>query len=57
MTYNKKYVLDLAGVAQLVGHRSAKQKVTGSIPVRAHACVAGLVPSQSVCERQLTKTN
>ena len=35
----------LSGVAQWVGHCPANRKVTGSIPVRAHAWVLGQVPS------------
>ena len=40
------------GVPQLVGHCSAKQKELVRFPVRAHAWVAGLVPGQTMWERQ-----
>ena len=36
----------LTSEARLVGHHPTKQEVTGLIPVRAHARVAGSVPSQ-----------
>ena len=42
----------LTCVAQLVGQCPAKQKVTGSIPVRAHAWVVGPVLSWGMYERQ-----
>ena len=34
----------LTGMAQLVEHQPTKRKVAGSVPVRARAWVAGLVP-------------
>ena len=40
----------LAGLAQWIECWTVKQKVTGLIPVRAHAWVAGQVPSRG-CER------
>ena len=44
--------LALAGVAQWIELWPVNQRVAGSIPVRAHACVAGKVPSGSVRKRQ-----
>ena len=44
----------LTGVAQLVGHRPTKQKVTGSIPAQGTCLGVGLVPSQGTYERQPT---
>ena len=43
----------LTSVAQWVGHHITKQKVTSSIPVGAHAWVAGLVPNRGTCKRRL----
>ena len=43
---NENMPLALAGVAQWIEHRPASQKVAGWIPVRAHAWVAGQVPSR-----------
>ena len=40
----------LAGVAQWIECQPANQRVTGSIPSRAHAWVAGWVPSRG-CAR------
>ena len=42
----------MTGVAQLVGCRSAKQKVPVQFPVRAHVWVVGLVPGWGAHERQ-----
>ena len=44
----------LSGMAQFIGHRSAKQKVAGLIPGQVHAWVAGSVPGRDMCERQPT---
>ena len=38
--------LALAGVAQWIEHRPAKQRVTGSISIREQAWIAGQVPGQ-----------
>ena len=44
ITVAKKWSPTLIGVAQLVGHSSAKCKATGKVPWLTHACVAGQVP-------------
>ena len=53
--FKKKFCLALTSGAQLVGHCPAKQKVTGSVRIMAHAWVAGLVlpaPGWGTQERQ-----
>ena len=45
-TFQKSTFMALVGVAQWIEHRPLNQGVTGSIPVRAHAWVAGQVPSR-----------
>ena len=42
----------LADVAQLIGCRSTKPKVTGLITSWAHAWVVGSISRQGACERQ-----
>ena len=49
----KKGKWALAGVAQLVGHRPGKQRVTGSIPGEGTCWIVGSVPRQNVYKRQL----
>ena len=43
----------LTGVAQLVAHDAAKQKVTGLIPGRVTCLGCGFGPQTSAYERQL----
>ena len=47
----------VAGVAQLVWHCPANQKVVGLIPAQATSWVVGSALSQGVCKRQQIKVS
>ena len=51
--HSKPHNSSLTGVAQLVGRRSANEMPPVLFLVRAYAWVAGSVPSQGACRRQL----
>ena len=46
MEFPQRLKMGLAGVAQWIEHEPANQRVMVQIPVRAHAWVAGQVPSK-----------